>query len=190
MIKLLALDLDGTLLNSRGKLPDEIREAILAAEAAVPRNLEYQSFDRQGSQSRGQEGDRGSGYYSGRWVNFARSACTGTSASLVSAVITPSGDSDITNRDRSRFLRSSAIAALISSRRREYFSHNSREFSMISYVFGCCNVFNNLNDQKFVSMQTSVPKHGRSEGTRVYVSLHLVEKNNRQPDKPDCHLLL
>jgi 5-amino-6-(5-phospho-D-ribitylamino)uracil phosphatase len=34
MIKLLALDLDGTLLNSEGKIPDENREAIRAAEAA------------------------------------------------------------------------------------------------------------------------------------------------------------
>jgi hydroxymethylpyrimidine pyrophosphatase-like HAD family hydrolase len=34
MIKLLALDLDGTLLNSQGKVPDENREAIRAAEAA------------------------------------------------------------------------------------------------------------------------------------------------------------
>ena len=34
MIKLLALDLDGTLLNSQGKVPGENREAIRAAEAA------------------------------------------------------------------------------------------------------------------------------------------------------------
>ncbi|MBK9153005.1 MAG: HAD family phosphatase [Chloracidobacterium sp.] len=34
MIKLLALDLDGTLLNSRGKIADENREAIIAAENA------------------------------------------------------------------------------------------------------------------------------------------------------------
>ena len=34
MIKLLALDLDGTLLNSKGKVPEENREAIRAAEAA------------------------------------------------------------------------------------------------------------------------------------------------------------
>jgi hydroxymethylpyrimidine pyrophosphatase-like HAD family hydrolase len=34
MIKLLALDLDGTLLNSQGKVPEENREAIRAAEAA------------------------------------------------------------------------------------------------------------------------------------------------------------
>ncbi|MGI8812321.1 MAG: Cof-type HAD-IIB family hydrolase [Pyrinomonadaceae bacterium] len=34
MIKLLALDLDGTLLNSKGKIPDENRDAIRAAEAA------------------------------------------------------------------------------------------------------------------------------------------------------------
>jgi Cof subfamily protein (haloacid dehalogenase superfamily) len=33
-IKLLALDLDGTLLNSKGKIPNENREAIRAAEAA------------------------------------------------------------------------------------------------------------------------------------------------------------
>ncbi|MEP6704412.1 MAG: Cof-type HAD-IIB family hydrolase [Acidobacteriota bacterium] len=34
MIKLLALDLDGTLLNSRGKIPDSNRRAIRAAEDA------------------------------------------------------------------------------------------------------------------------------------------------------------
>jgi len=34
MIKLLALDLDGTLLDSRGQIPDENREAIRAAEEA------------------------------------------------------------------------------------------------------------------------------------------------------------
>lgn len=34
MIKLLALDLDGTLLNSRGEIPDKNREAIRAAEHA------------------------------------------------------------------------------------------------------------------------------------------------------------
>src|SRR6478609_1181600 len=34
MIKLLALDLDGTVLNSRGQIPDENREAIRAAEEA------------------------------------------------------------------------------------------------------------------------------------------------------------
>jgi 5-amino-6-(5-phospho-D-ribitylamino)uracil phosphatase len=34
MIKLLALDLDGTLLDSRGKIPDANREAIRAAEEA------------------------------------------------------------------------------------------------------------------------------------------------------------
>src|SRR5947199_8288843 len=34
MIKLLALDLDGTLLNSRGKVPDANRRAIRAAEEA------------------------------------------------------------------------------------------------------------------------------------------------------------
>jgi HAD superfamily hydrolase (TIGR01484 family) len=32
MIKLLALDLDGTLLNSKGKVPEENRNAIRAAE--------------------------------------------------------------------------------------------------------------------------------------------------------------
>ena len=32
MIKLLALDLDGTTLNSKGKIPDANREAIRAAE--------------------------------------------------------------------------------------------------------------------------------------------------------------
>src|SRR6476659_2465393 len=34
MIKLLALDLDGTVLNSRGEIPDENRKAIQAAESA------------------------------------------------------------------------------------------------------------------------------------------------------------
>ena len=34
MIKLLALDLDGTVLNSRGEIPDENRTAIRAAEDA------------------------------------------------------------------------------------------------------------------------------------------------------------
>ncbi len=34
MIKLLALDLDGTLLNSRGVITEENREAIRAAEKA------------------------------------------------------------------------------------------------------------------------------------------------------------
>src|ERR1044071_7946239 len=34
MIKLLALDLDGTLLNSRGEIPDTNRNAIRAAEDA------------------------------------------------------------------------------------------------------------------------------------------------------------
>ena len=34
MIKLLALDLDGTLLDSRGKVPEANREAIRAAEDA------------------------------------------------------------------------------------------------------------------------------------------------------------
>ena len=34
MIKLLALDLDGTTLNSSGQIPDANREAIVAAEAA------------------------------------------------------------------------------------------------------------------------------------------------------------
>ena len=34
MIKLLALDLDGTTLDSRGEIPDENRRAIRAAEDA------------------------------------------------------------------------------------------------------------------------------------------------------------